>query len=420
MVKKIGKPKREVTRRQLARWQREEKRQRIIRALGIFTILAVLGVMIGGWYINLYRPLHQTIIRVNDTKFDMNYYVSMLKYYAIGQSSEYAYALTDEVAKVIQRNELIRQGAEKLGISVSDELVNNELKSRNPPVDSDYRDLVRTEMIVKKLLDEHFGPQVPATTEQRNILAMLLESESQAIEVRNRLEVGEDFSTLAGELSLESISSTENGTLGWQSKDVLSELLGTSVPGDYAFSAEVGVLSQPVHDAEVIKNVGYWIVKVLERELDPEEAQIQVILLANEEDALQVKSRLDAGEDFAGLARELSLHEASKENGGDSGWLTSDAMGTALGEFVFNTEIELNTLGGPISDEAAWTKGGYWLLKVIDSDDNREIEEGDRDLLKNKALNEWVSSLWDNPENKVESYLDDEKKELAVERVIAG
>ena len=420
MTKKAQKPRREITRRQLSRWQREEKRRRIILALGIFVIIVVLGVVGGGWYINQYQPLHQTVVRVNDTNFDMNYYTRMLEYYGKGQSSDYLNALTDEVVKVIQRNELIRQGAEKLGISVSDELVDKELNSYDPPLSADYRELVRTEMIVNKLLDEYFGPQVPVSTEQRNILAMLLESESQANDVKIKLEGGEDFDKLAGELSLESLSRTENGTLGWRSKDVLAELLATSVPGDYAFSANVGVLSQPVYDAEVIKNVGYWIAKVLEREQNPQEAHIQVILLANEEEALKVKSRLDAGEDFATLAKELSLHESSKENGGDLGWLTPDSMGAALGEFTFNTEIELNTLSGPIRDELAWTKGGYWLLKVIDKDDNKQIEESDRDLLKSKALDEWVSSLWDNPENKVDSYLDDEKKALAIEKVIAS
>jgi len=348
----------------------------------------------------------------------MNYYVKMLGYYGKGQPDYYLYAVADELTKVIQRNELIRQGAEKLGISVSDELVDKELESRDPPLSKDSRDLIRAEMIVNKLLDEYFDGQVPVSTEQRYILAMLLENESQANEVRAKLEDGENFSKLAGELSLESLSRTENGTLGWKAKDVLSELLATSVPGDYAFNAGIGVLSPPVYDEEVIKDVGYWIVKVLEREQDTEEAHIQVILLAGEEEARQVKSRLEAGEDFAALAKELSLHEASKESGGDLDWITKGTTTPALDEFAFNTGIELNTLSEPIRDEMARTKGGYWLLQVTDKDDNKEIEEDDRDLLKSKALNDWVSSLWDNPENKVDSYLDEEKKAWAIEKVI--
>ena len=420
MTKKIEKPKREVTKRQLSRWQREKRRLRIIRTLGIFIIIVVLGVVGGGWYISQYRPLHQIVIRVNDTNFNMNYYIKVLKYYGQGQPDYYMYSLADEVVKVIQRNELIRQGAGELGISVSDKLVDEELKSRDPPLNKDYRDVVRTEMIVNTLLDGYFEQQVPVFAEQRQILAMLLESESQATEVRDRIEDGEDFGKLAGELSLDSLSKAENGDLGWRPKDVLADLLDTSVPGDYAFSADVGVLSQPIYDEEIVKNVGYWIVKVLEREQEAEEAHVQAILLASEGEAWQVKSRLEAGEDFDALAEELSQHEASKEEGGDLDWIAKGMASSALDEFIFNTEIELNTLSEPIRDETAWTKGGYWLLKVIDKDDNKEIEEGDRNFLKAKALDEWVSSLWDNPENEVDSYLDDEKKIWAIEKVIGS
>jgi len=420
LTKKIEKPKREVTKRQLSRWQREKRRLRIIRTLGIFIIIVVLGVVGGGWYISQYRPLHQIVIRVNDTNFNMNYYIRMLKNYGQGQPDYYMYSLADEVVKVIQRNELIRQEAGELGISISDKQVDEELKSRDPPLNKDYRDVVRTEMIVNTLLDGYFEQQVPVFAEQRQILAMLLESESQATEVRDRIEDGEDFGKLAGELSLDSLSKAENGDLGWRPKDVLADLLDTSVPGDYAFSADVGVLSQPIYDEEIVKNVGYWIVKVLEREQEAEEAHVQAILLASEGEAWQVKSRLEAGEDFDALAEELSQHEASKEEGGDLDWIAKGMASSALDEFIFNTEIELNTLSEPIRDETAWTKGGYWLLKVIDKDDNKEIEEDDRNFLKAKALDEWVSSLWDNPENEVDSYLDDEKKIWAIEKVIGS
>ena len=40
------------------------------------------------------------------------------------------------------------------------------------------------------------------------------------------------------------------------------------------------------------------------------------------------------------------------------------------------------------------TQGGYWLIKVVDKDDDRELDEEDRDYLLNKAFNDWVSSLW--------------------------
>ncbi len=48
-----------------------------------------------------------------------------------------------EAVKAIESDELVRQEAMKLGISVSDEEVDKELKSYNPPLSEDYRDVVR-------------------------------------------------------------------------------------------------------------------------------------------------------------------------------------------------------------------------------------------------------------------------------------
>jgi len=421
LTKKREKPKREFTKRQLSQWQQQKKRQRIIIISGIFIIAAVLLVVGTGWYISEYRPLHQTVIRVNDVEFDMNYYVKVLKFYGEGQPSYFMYNLADEVVKVIERNELVRQEAKELGISVSNEEVDRELKSRDPPLSKDYRDMIRTEILAGKLLDEYFEPKVPVLAEQRHIMAMLLESESQATEVRARLNGGEDFGELAGELSLDEVSRDKKGDLGWHPKEIIAELLATSVPGEQAFSADVAVLSQPIYDEEVIKNAGYWLVKVIERDQETGEAFIKAILLGSEEQAQQVKSRLEAGENFTALAAELSQDKGSKENGGELGWLTEGMMGSDFDEFVFNSEVELNTLSEPISDEMAWTQGGYWLIKVLDRDDNREVEESDRSWLKTKALNEWVSSLWDNPNNEVDdSYLDEEKKAWALERALGG
>jgi len=412
---KIEKPKREYTRRQLSRWQQQRRRQRIIRGIGISIIVAVVGIVGVGWYIGQYQPLHQTVIRVNDTKFNMDYYVKMLRLYGEAQPDYSMVSLADQVVKVIERNELVRQGAMELGFSISDEEVDKELKSHDPPFNDAHRDVVRIEMLIAKLGDEYFEQTVPVVAEQSYLMAMLLESESQATEVTARLESGEDFGELAGELSLESFSKGTNGELGWLPKEVLAKLPISSILGEYAFSAEIGVLSQPIYDETVMKDVGYWLAEVLEKEEEPQEAHVQAILLGSEDEAWQVRSRLEAGEDFATLAEELSQDDLSKEDGGDLDWLAPETMSPAFDEFVFNCEV--GTLSEPIRDDMVVTTKGYWLLKVLGRENDMAISGDDRDLLKALALNEWVSSVWDDPENEIDdSYLDAEKKAWAIER----
>ena len=410
--KKQQKPKRDVTKRQLSRWQQQKKRQRLIFGLGILIIVAALVTVGAGWYITEYQPLHTTVVTVNDASFNMKYYINTLV------AMVKVNLPTDTVVPTIQKNELVRQGAEELGIRVSDAEVDEELKNLDLPTSREYRDLVRAEMLTTKLRDEYFEYQVPLLAKQCYILAMLLENEKQATEVRARLEASEDFAELAGELSLEAISQTENGDFGWRLRDLLSDLLKTSIPVDYAFDAQVGALSQPIYDEETTKSVGYWLIKMSEREEDSDLVHVQAILLGSEEEAQEVKARLETGEDFAALAEELSQHEWSKENGGDIGWSVPGTMSPAFDEFAFNSEVELETVSESIRDDTMGTTGGYWLVKVLDKDDNRKIEDDDKTLLKSKALEEWISSLWDDPENKIESYLDEDQKSWAIKEAM--
>ncbi len=411
----MEKPAREVTRRQLSRWQRQRKRQRIINALGISVIAAVLVIVGSGWYIGQYRPLHETVITVNDTEFNMDYYVKMLRFFGEGQPSVYVRSLTDQVTSIIQRNELVRQEAEsKLGISVSQQEIDEELKRSDSPLSEDYQDLVGAQLLTSKL-EEYFEQQIPLSTEQRQLMAMFLESEVQAGELRTRLEAGEDFAQMAGEFSLAGLS--DNGSLGWQVKDLLELKLGTSIPGDYAFGAEVGALSQPLYDETMTKSVGYWLIEVLEREEDVEEANVQAILLGSEKEAQEVRAGLEAGEDFAALAKELSQLDGAEADSGYLGLLTPGMATPAFDEVVFGAELEPGAISEPVRDTDIMTEGGYWLVKVVDKAADMQIAEADRDLLKAQALNDWLAALWDDPDNMVDSYLDDKQKAWAVARV---
>jgi len=143
------------------------------------------------------------------------------------------------------------------------------------------------------------------------------------------------------------------------------------------------------------------------------------MLLASEEEAQSISTRLEDGEDFAQLAAELSLLPNASDNKGDLGWITKGTIGQAVEEFIFSIDTEVGSLSQPIRDEGQTTSGGYWLLKVLDSD-TREISDEDWDLLVAKAMDDWLSSLPDDPENNIVSYLDDELREFAVRKAVEG
>ncbi len=419
--KKVEKPRREVTKRQLSYWQQQKMRQRIVLTVGISIVAAVLVVLGVGWYTNEYRPLRQTVIKVNDTEFDLNYYIKRLQLYGAGQTVVYLYGKVDDVETTIGQDELIRQGAMELGVSVSDSEIDDGLVFLDSPVSDVLRDAVRSQLLVRKLQDDYFEYEVPFYTEQRQVRAMLLESESQAMEVRDRLKSGEEFAELAGELSLESFSQIEKGDLGWRPKDFLIAQLGTSVPSEYAFGADVGVLSQPLHDEEISKDLGYWLIRVSDWRADPEQVYTYAVLLGSEEEAWQVKDMIVTGGDLVALAEEFSLHAGSKESGGDLSWITPFMMSEAFIECAFGSALDsMGRLSDPVRDEEAVTPGGYWLVEVLDKDDNREIEPNDRELLKGEALADWVAALMKDPENEVISYMNDELKKWAADKAYEG
>ena len=418
--KKAEKPAREVTKRQLSRWHQQRKRQRIITAAGIFVLATVLILVGVGWYVTQYRPLHQTVIVVNGTEYDMDYYIKMLEIYGEGDS---VFLVADDVVNRIKRNELARQIAKnELGITVSKDEVRQALQGRELPADETYRDLIESELLMAKLRDSYFEQMVPKSAEQGHLMAMFLENESQVLEVRSKIENGEDFAELASELSLDSLTREQKGDLDWQVKDVLDVIMGSPVLGDYLLSAGIGELSQPLYDAEKAKNIGYWIVQVLDREEDSDEADVQAMLLGNEAEAQEIKAELEADEDqdFATLAKEYSQLRDAEENGGYLGLVTSGTITQALDEAVFDSGLEVGILSEPIRDEGVVTKGGHWLVKVLDKDDDRPIKDIDRDLLKAKTLNDWLVEVIESPENVVRIYLGDEQKMWAINRVIGG
>ena len=437
--KKAEKPRHAPTKRQLSHFKQHQRRQRFIFGSGILIIVAVL-VIIGvgvyfGWYVPEVQPLNETVIRVNDTEFSMDYYLKFMTYQALQLQAfglEITYdqmvPLAEGTASGIENNELVRQEAEKLGITVSDEEIQEkldaELGENDPALIADYRevidDIFMRRLLTDKLLAEYFDPQVPRSAEQRQILAMFLESQSQAEEVRERLEAGELFTELAAELCLDNYCKSQEGDLGWQPRGILPRYVDSSILEESAFSAEVRVLSQPIYEETKLKTLGYWLIQVEFVDAEAETAELKVMLLGSEQEANEVRARLEAGEDFAALAGEFSQHEASRDEGGEFELTTRGRFAPAFDEFVFDPELEMGTLSQPIRDDIINTEGGYWLIKVVRAEDDRLLEEEVRDILKGDLLNEWLEGLPENPDNIVENYLDEEKTDWAIFRVLEG
>jgi parvulin-like peptidyl-prolyl isomerase len=414
--KKAAKPQREYTRRQLSQLQRQRRRQRILFYGGIFIIAAVVVIVLVGWYMGEYRPMHRTVIAVDDAEFDASYYIDALRFVGRDQPVEYLQSLADPLIQQIEQGELIRQAALKLGISISDDEVKQQLESAEMVVNDASVDLIRAELLRNRIYSDYLDPKLPASDEQVHIMAMLVESENQAEEVRARLQNSENFTSLAEEFAQNYYSKEINqGDFGWHPRSILEEQLGSSVAVDYAFSSEPGTLSQPLEDEEAYKQLGYWLIKVLERQFE-DEAVVQAVLLCDEGEAEEIKARLEAGDDLETIASEYSQYSESKDQGGELGAVSIGDISDAFDAYVFNPELEIGVWSEPIRDDVYWTQGGYWLIKVVDRDDDRELSVEDRDYLLGKEYDDWLSNLWlENAARINHTYLTPEVKQWVIE-----
>jgi len=417
--KKVEKPKREYTRRQISHLQKQKRRQRFIFIGGIAVIVAVVLILLLGWVMGEYLPLHKTVLKVNDVEFDMNYYIDTLKLVTSAQGGSNIQAMTDSVIQQIAEYELVRQEAEKLGIIMSDEEVIEMTGAAGFPSSGGYLGFFRGQLLQNRLREEYFGPQVPDSDKQVHAMAMLVEDERQALEITDRLSSGDNFTALAGEFAQNYYSKNINqGDFGWHPAPVLMEQLGSSIPVDYAFGAEAGSLSESLYDEEMYKQVGYWLIRINDI---PEagSANVSAIFLSSEVEAEEIKARLEAGEDLGPIADEYSDYSPSREKHGELGVVYPQAASETFDNYAFDPEVELGKWSEPIRDEAYWSQGGYWLVRVVDVDEDRELSAEDRNFFIANLFEDWFDVLSADPNNIVDSsYLTEALKEEAIQRVM--
>ncbi|MDH7487035.1 MAG: peptidylprolyl isomerase [Anaerolineae bacterium] len=104
---------------------------------------------------------------------------------------------------------------------------------------------------------------------------------------------------------------------------------------------------------------------------------------AAEEQAQEVFNRLQAGEDFAALARELSDDPGSKEKGGDLGWFGRGRMLPEFEAVAFSLPV------GEVSKPFTTTYG-YHIVEVLGKDPAREVDEFTLGQRRSQAFDDWL------------------------------
>ncbi len=395
--------KRIPTKRQLSKWQRQRRTRRIIMIAASIFLAGVVGYVGYGYYNKEIKPSREVVIEVNDVSFNMGYYVKMLAAQTRDMESAYLYYMTGQIAGYIEDAEVMKQGANDLGIVVAPQKIDEEIKKNELPGDRVYRDVIGVSLLRERLM-EYFDSQLPDEMEQAHIEVMLVESRNVADSVTAAIQSSGNFTALANDFSC---NSNVQGDLGW----LPEELMPSPLIWDVASSLEPGSVSQPIHDDLATKDVGYWLIEVTDKN-EEKGIKARAILLGSKQEADEVKAELD-DENFAELADKYSQYKG-EEDGGELGWLKQeDIHSAAFDKVAFN--LDLNVVSEPVQDKAVQTKGGYWIVKVLGQGEH-EISEEVKEKVASNDFAEWFQVQREN--SVINNYLDEEKIAWAVDEVL--
>jgi parvulin-like peptidyl-prolyl isomerase len=110
------------------------------------------------------------------------------------------------------------------------------------------------------------------------------------------------------------------------------------------------------------------------------------ILVKTEAEAKDVLARLQAGEDFAALAKELSLDVTSADQGGDLGWFTeNELLEPSLAQVAFS--LLPGQIAGPVA-----TRLGYHVIQTLAFEDRPVAADKAANLAQIQFEN-WLQSM---------------------------
>lgn len=361
MTKK-GKPTEVLTRKQISKREREAQQRRILYAIATVTTLAVLAVLGFGFYQEYIVKPSAPIALVNDKSISTRDYQTMVKYRRFELENtasriQYQLSFLDPTAEeqqflvqyFQQQLQQIQLQQMNLPMQILDSMIDDELIRQ----EAARRNITATPEEVQAEIEQQFGyernPPTPTPTPITATLAITVTPTPTKAPMTL-----EEFQRNYNEYV---ISVRKNAGM---SETAFRRLFESSIYQrklQEAFAEEVPTTAEQVHARHILVNT--------------------------EEEAQKVMERLQAGEDFAALAEELSKDPGSASKGGDLGWFPRGMMVTEFEEAAFALQP------GETSDIIK-TSYGYHIINVIERDANRPLDEDFLAQKKASALDDWL------------------------------
>ncbi len=147
----------------------------------------------------------------------------------------------------------------------------------------------------------------------------------------------------------------------------------------------IGFNENDIKELYRIQILSQKIYELITADVPTEEEQVWArhILVETQEEAEQVLSRLENGEDWSQIAAEVSTDTSNKDQGGDLGWFGSNKMVEEFENVAFALDI------GEISQPVE-TSFGFHIIQVLGKE-VRPIDGATLDQNKSAFFSEWLT-----------------------------
>jgi parvulin-like peptidyl-prolyl isomerase len=132
--------------------------------------------------------------------------------------------------------------------------------------------------------------------------------------------------------------------------------------------------------------LGRWALEGFARAVPAAADQVRIrqIVIGAREDADRVVERLNAGEDFAAVAQEMSSDSATKDAGGEKGWVALEELDQAYGAKVFALDVGQRS-------EPLQGQGGFYIIEVEEKQAGRPLDETQRTTISYQYYSLWLA-----------------------------
>ena len=400
----------------VARLQREQQQSRMILYAFVGILAAVVLLLVYGYLDINYFQLQKPVAKVGDTEILASQFeprVRMQRQQILAQYNQYAQygqLFGMDVQTQLTQLETQLNSTETIGQSVLDQMINEQLIR----LEAAKRGITVSDAELNEAKQSSFaffpnGSPTPTVTPTEVTLPEV-PAEAYKIVTKTPLPTATLEFTLTPEVTTGTVEATATAQPSATPTATL-EPIRTATQGPTATASPTatpytleGFNTQFSDAQERMQKLGlkekdyleFFDLQVLERkllddltaELPRVEKQVWArhILVADEVTALTVIERLNSGEDFAVLAKELSTDTGSAQNGGDLGWFGSGAMVAEFETAAFALENPGDYTTTPVASDF-----GFHIIQLIAKQD-RPLTAEQYDAAKNKVFSEWLTA----------------------------